>query len=256
MGGSIAFSEFRFCLFPRQNHVYLDGHLPDWASLGVKMNIKNIGLGVFIALMTTLGHASAAVVLDSDVTGGWGQGTGTSNGQFTLDQEADGVELGLRASVRGGGGGPITPITGTNFYDASTGTAGGRALWNIDYSVNTGSMTGLTALLTISDGGNTVSFNPLSISDNMTNTIGAEQNSENLTFGFLSPLNFDPNADAIYTFDLTLIDAATGKLVSSVQVEVSAVPEPSTWAMMVLGFCGLGFMAYRRKQNGPAFRLA
>jgi hypothetical protein len=29
----------------------------------------------------------------------------------------------------------------------------------------------------------------------------------------------------------------------------SAVPEPSTWAMMVLGFCGLAFMAYRRKSN-------
>jgi PEP-CTERM motif len=31
-----------------------------------------------------------------------------------------------------------------------------------------------------------------------------------------------------------------------------AVPEPSTWAMMILGFCGVGFTAYRRKQNGPA----
>jgi PEP-CTERM motif len=29
----------------------------------------------------------------------------------------------------------------------------------------------------------------------------------------------------------------------------SAVPEPSTWAMMVLGFAGLGFMAYRRKNR-------
>ena len=28
---------------------------------------------------------------------------------------------------------------------------------------------------------------------------------------------------------------------------VSAVPEPSTWAMMILGFAGIGFMAYRRK---------
>jgi len=26
-----------------------------------------------------------------------------------------------------------------------------------------------------------------------------------------------------------------------------AVPEPSTWAMMILGFAGLGFSAYRRK---------
>jgi hypothetical protein len=36
---------------------------------------------------------------------------------------------------------------------------------------------------------------------------------------------------------------------------VSAVPEPSTWAMMILGFAGIGFMAYRRKSK-PAFRLA
>jgi hypothetical protein len=35
-----------------------------------------------------------------------------------------------------------------------------------------------------------------------------------------------------------------------------AVPEPSTWAMMILGFCGLGFMAYRREQNGPALSVA
>lgn len=27
----------------------------------------------------------------------------------------------------------------------------------------------------------------------------------------------------------------------------SAVPEPSTWAMMILGFVGVGYMAYRRK---------
>jgi hypothetical protein len=35
----------------------------------------------------------------------------------------------------------------------------------------------------------------------------------------------------------------------------SAVPEPSTWAMMILGFMGVGFMAYRRK-NTRAFRIA
>ena len=37
---------------------------------------------------------------------------------------------------------------------------------------------------------------------------------------------------------------------------VDAVPEPSTWAMMIMGFGGVSFMAYRRKQNGPALRLA
>jgi hypothetical protein len=36
---------------------------------------------------------------------------------------------------------------------------------------------------------------------------------------------------------------------------VSAVPESSTWAMMILGFAGVGFMAYRRKAK-PALMAA
>jgi hypothetical protein len=37
--------------------------------------------------------------------------------------------------------------------------------------------------------------------------------------------------------------------VSVVQTSVGSVPEPSTWAMMILGFAGVGFMAYRRKSK-------
>jgi hypothetical protein len=43
----------------------------------------------------------------------------------------------------------------------------------------------------------------------------------------------------------TIVDFTTGA--------VGAVPEPSTWAMMLLGFAGVGFMAYRRKSK-PALR--
>ena len=32
-------------------------------------------------------------------------------------------------------------------------------------------------------------------------------------------------------------------------VTVTAVPEPSTWVMMLLGFVGVGFVAYRRKSK-------
>lgn len=42
-------------------------------------------------------------------------------------------------------------------------------------------------------------------------------------------------------------------LVFDVRTNVSAVPEPSTWAMMILGFLGVGVMAYRKKD---ALRLA
>jgi hypothetical protein len=39
-------------------------------------------------------------------------------------------------------------------------------------------------------------------------------------------------------------------------LQVAAVPEPATWAMMILGFFGIGFMAYRRKQGGSALSAA
>jgi len=32
-------------------------------------------------------------------------------------------------------------------------------------------------------------------------------------------------------------------------INIGTVPEPSTWAMMILGFAGIGFMAYRRKNK-------
>ena len=38
--------------------------------------------------------------------------------------------------------------------------------------------------------------------------------------------------------------------------DISAVPEASTWAMMILGFAGVGFMAYRRRNQTAAFRVA
>ena len=35
----------------------------------------------------------------------------------------------------------------------------------------------------------------------------------------------------------------------AVLTSISGVPEPSTWAMMILGFAGIGFMGYRRRMN-------
>jgi hypothetical protein len=35
-------------------------------------------------------------------------------------------------------------------------------------------------------------------------------------------------------------------------VVTAAVPEPSTWAMMILGFVGVGFLAYRRRNHVPS----
>jgi PEP-CTERM motif len=61
-----------------------------------------------------------------------------------------------------------------------------------------------------------------------------------------------PEAGAIYATGGTTQGQATG---TPVPLLTTDVPEPSTWAMMILGFCGVGFMAYRRKSKF-AFRLA
>ena len=57
--------------------------------------------------------------------------------------------------------------------------------------------------------------------------------------GFNRVSAFSPSPDSVGT------DNAVGEFT----LNVSAVPEPSTWAMILLGFAGIGFMAYRRKSK-------
>jgi len=65
-------------------------------------------------------------------------------------------------------------------------------------------------------------------------------------------LYFDESTYANNYTEQTYINATIATLTVS---SVSAVPEPSTWAMMILGFVGVGFMAYRRKSK-PALMAA
>jgi hypothetical protein len=57
--------------------------------------------------------------------------------------------------------------------------------------------------------------------------------------------------DGSYTFYYVKENTSTGGAADNIllhQIDVmAAVPEPSTWAMLILGFAGVGFLAYRRK---------
>ena len=44
--------------------------------------------------------------------------------------------------------------------------------------------------------------------------------------------------------------------IETFKIEVAGVPEPSTWAMMILGFAGVSFMAYRRSRKHQGLMLA
>jgi hypothetical protein len=69
-----------------------------------------------------------------------------------------------------------------------------------------------------------------------------------------------PNGDQTFAEYVDFV-LGNGELITSVNFNstsnafevsnfaVSGVPEPSTWAMMVIGFLGVGFLAYRRKSS-------
>jgi hypothetical protein len=70
----------------------------------------------------------------------------------------------------------------------------------------------------------------------------------------------DGKPSVFFTIDVLGANGNSGLIGSAfsgdgINAQVAAVPEPSTWAMMILGFAGVGFMAYRRKSTNSAFRF-
>jgi PEP-CTERM motif len=78
---------------------------------------------------------------------------------------------------------------------------------------------------------------------NQTISLGSIPNTQNYT---LYSLIFSDVSQGTLSF--TDLGPATQQGTLLTDVTVSAVPEPATWVMMILGFVGLSFMAYRRKR--------
>ena len=68
--------------------------------------------------------------------------------------------------------------------------------------------------------------------------------------------SFSGAANATGELKLYYWDSNFGDNTQYVTATISAVPEPSTWAMMILGFTGVGFLAYRRRNQAAALRRA
>jgi hypothetical protein len=85
-----------------------------------------------------------------------------------------------------------------------------------------------------------------------TNDPSAPNNLTSLTTPFSYTLNTQYNYDNANSFQYGADDLA---LLSTTVTLSGVLPEPSTWAMMFLGFAGIGFMAYRRKSK-PAVMAA
>jgi hypothetical protein len=146
-------------------------------------------------------------------------------------------------------------------YTATAAAAGGGTIFL--FASDTDFLTGGPFLLTIggtnSGGSGTVTGRAWG---GTTNT-ALQFSGANLfdTVGPLSGAAYSGSANGtlvptVNPFSLTIGAAITRSTAGTTtgDLNLSAVPEPSTWAMLILGFAGIGFMTYRRK-NKTAFRF-
>jgi hypothetical protein len=131
----------------------------------------------------------------------------------------------------------IATVAGTRY--ALTFDLGAATTWNIGAlagSALTASATGTSLLAS-----QLFSLVPTGANDWATETLSFMANSSSTTIEFLG--------------DSSQVNSRYIGL-DNVSAAVAAVPEPSTWAMMILGFMGMGFMAYRRSRKGLALSAA
>jgi hypothetical protein len=228
------------------------------------MNIRMIVFAAAAATMALAGVAQASTSLDADLKNPPGvyYGTDNHNGHFTIESfgSTDAGEFALRGHQR--------------FQDATspmgnvyTVALGDQA--SVDFSFNPfgTDITGLSSLLTITNvaTGHTASFDPVLASGYHAAAFpGSAQDSEYLGFGFLngSPVfnvgNIDYNSAVNSTYEVQWTVSGTNFAAVTDTIFINqgagaAVPEPAAWAMMLVGFGGLGaVLRSTRRQRGAA----
>jgi len=85
------------------------------------------------------------------------------------------------------------------------------------------------------------------------NHVGGSQDSTTVSLQNITGLQTFTFNETNLTSVVFTPTTTTGHFVQFDFVGVTAVPEPSTWAMMILGFFGVGFMAYRRRNRALHF---
>jgi len=182
-------------------------------------------------------------------------GSGNPNGEWTINT-GDAGELGLRAKVRFGA--LLGGSTGTYFAAAGNDptTSSYRATWNFEYSVNSTSKPGFTYFLGIDNDPSAavnLSFINLSAISGLLAKPPAPfsgfQDSSNIGFASTPGGPFNINTPGAYTFVLEARgDGAIGNSVS-MNVQVGAVPEPETYALMAAGLGLMAWVARRRTKR-------
>ena len=168
-----------------------------------------------VALAAPIGVAHASVMYDLTLTATSGD-TINGSGSFTVSSA------------------PLTGVNQVSNYEQSPGNSGDGTLTGLTINIDGDTFT----LATKNNGSNPlVQFTSGTLDDITYAGVAADGDSLMMTSDFV----------------FFIVTSRTQEIGSFTATLAPAVPEPSTWAMLLMGFCGLGFMAYRRKNAALRF---
>jgi hypothetical protein len=149
---------------------------------------------------------------------------------------------------------------------ASTGGSHVAVGFNLDTTITAADITGLPASPTFTFespiNGIPSGFGNMSagLQGNWSGTSNSFAGPIDFTIAGVSVSDFVANSDGFFAVADLLGPIGTGEVGGKIEAiigQTSSVPEPSTWAMLLIGFAGLGFAGYRKaKTPRTAFTAA
>ena len=136
---------------------------------------------------------------------------------------------------------------GSGVYSFTLGTEPMSFDWGIDAGLADGGSVAASITLTNLGTGQSTSYDPFFVGNDNEYLNGSAENSFRLEW---AGIGFDPNVNDTYQVNLTYHDAtgAAHSLDIFAKLGTGAVPEPATWAMMMLGLGMIGGAMRRRRR--------
>lgn len=207
--------------------------------------------------VATGAQAADVVTYNSTPTDGWFYGSGNdyvpSNTAVLTTDGGNQIFLRMHKTF------DVAPTSdGAGVYSFALGTDPMSVDWGIDTS-GSSNVTAFLAFTNVATGLET-GFDPFVGQPDNSFSSGSTENSFRLNWLNVGGFGFDPNVDNTYRVQLQLIDHNNNDAVSTLNVfaklgdgaGAGAVPEPATWAMMLIGFGGLGGVMRKRRAMATA----
>ncbi len=215
------------------------------------MNIKSIGL-VVAAIAALASTSASASLVEATFTGTVADPVNTNQDTFTANFIFD-TSKGFSG---GGGPGVLADVGGSSFGFPTPLVSSSFVAFGISQSFSGGYF----ASLTIINSAQGVSFeihakaqpDSFSLLDlDISSTLADVPSPTSLDSPFAYTAQVGDSTEGTFRLCVSVGSCNVLELIpTQVQFsEVSGVPEPSTWVMMILGFAGIGFTAYRKRNR-------